>query len=397
VEIVNVITIANEIPGMLSKIVQRPSHFPISLLLLPLFFLQPAFVQAANRYAVVSGNWEDAIWAATPGGTAGSAAMPGASDDVTIPVGITVSINASAENANSLTLNGTLQYLTNRNLVITNSGFAEINSGATLIFSKGGQLRGGGNNAKGVLVTIHSGVTIYTMNVLGLNTGTGNTALTGSIGVKPGSVGAPSYDPDITYIYNSNAAQVIGNAVTNATSLTISNSAGVTASGDLTIGTLHTDAGSTLDMGTYQLTVSSADNNGTLLTQNTSATPLSAGLSWGGTVGYNSSASQTIVAGDYYDLDGTGGDRVMSATDTIGIADIFTVGAGTYTVTNSTVDFNGSSDQNIPAFTFYYLIASNNGTKFIPASTTVQCQAVDVNDAAGIEIDADGGGQLNVL
>ncbi|HVZ26161.1 MAG TPA: hypothetical protein VG842_08910, partial [Sediminibacterium sp.] len=361
------------------------------------FLLFAAMVQGANRYAIASGDWDDAIWAATAGGSAGSAAVPGSSDDVTIPAGITVNINANAENASSLTLNGTLQYLTNRNLVITNSGFVEVNTGATIIFSKSGQLRGGGNNARGILVTIHAGVTIYTANAMGLNTGTGNTALTGSIGVKPGNVGAPYYDPDITYIYNGNVSQVIGNAVTNARSLTISNSNGVTASGDLTVDTLHTDAGSILDMVTYQLNLSSADNNGTLYTQNVSATPITPGLSWGGIVAYNSSSSQTIVAGDYYDLDGTGGDRIMSPTDTIGIADVFTVGAGIYTVTNSTVDFNGSSDQTIPAFTFDHLIVSNNGTKHIPAATTVQCQAVDVNDAAGIEIDADGGGQLQVL
>lgn len=391
------IPVAKETPCMLRKTVHQRSLCPLCTFLLLLFSILPVFVQAAKRYAVASGNWEDAIWAATAGGTAGSVAVPGSSDDVTIPAGITVYINSVADNAKSLTLNGTLQYLTNRNLVIANNGFAEINSGATIIFSKGGQLRGGGNNAKGVLVTIHAGATIYTMNVLGLNTGTGNTALTGSIGVKPGTVGAPYYDPGVNYIYNGNTAQVIGNAVTNAAALTISNSTGVTASGDMTIGTLHTDAGSSLDMGTYQLDVSTADNNGTLLTQNTSATPISAGLTWGGTVAYNSSAAQTIVTGNYYDLDGTGGDRTMSPDGTIGIADIFTVGAGAYTVTNSTVDFNGSGDQTIPAFTFYNLVVSNNGTKYIPAATSVVCQAVEVNDTAGIAIDADGGGQLNVL
>lgn len=354
-------------------------------------------VSGASRYAVISGNYEDAIWAATIGGAAGSAAVPTAAEDVIIPSGITVYINSIAEKAKSLTLNGTLEYLSNRNLVISNYGFVVVNSGASILFSKTGLLRGGGNNARGVSVTIHAGANLSTTNILGFQTGTGNTALTGSIAVKPGSVGAPYYDPGVNYTYNSNVAQVTGNALVTANSLTISNSAGVTASGDITVDTFHSDPGSFFDMGTFQLSVTNADHAGILQTQNISATPITPGKIWGGTVAYNNTSAQTIVAGNYYDLDGTGGDRTLGTTADIGIAGVFTPGAGTYTVTNSTVDFNGSGSQNIPEFVFYYLKVSNAGIKYIPASTTVICQTIDVNDDAGVEINADGGGQLDVI
>jgi hypothetical protein len=203
-------------------------------------------ILGANRYAVMSGNYEDAIWAATAGGAAGSAAVPTASEDVFIPAGITVYINSVAEKANSLTLDGTLEYLTNRNLVITNKGFVIVNAGASILFSNNGLLKGGGNGNRGISVTINAGANLSTSNPLGFETGTGNTALTGSIAVKPGSVGAPYYDPGVNYTYNGTATQVTGNALVTANSLTISNSAGVTASGDITATNFYSDPGSLL-------------------------------------------------------------------------------------------------------------------------------------------------------
>ncbi|KMR62695.1 hypothetical protein EY01_15805, partial [Staphylococcus aureus] len=72
-------------------------------------------------------------------------------------------------------------------------------------------------------------------------------------------------------------------------------------------------------------------------------------------------------------------------------------GGGAYTITNSTVDFNGSGAQTIPAFTFHDLLVSNAGIKLIPASIIVACQTIDIKGNASVEINADGGGRLNVL
>ena len=62
----------------------------------------------AARFAVATGNWTGAIWAATAGGAAGSAAVPTNVDDVTINKNVTVTVNATTCVALTLTLsNGT--------------------------------------------------------------------------------------------------------------------------------------------------------------------------------------------------------------------------------------------------------------------------------------------------
>ncbi|RYE00864.1 MAG: hypothetical protein EOP50_03005 [Sphingobacteriales bacterium] len=62
-------------------------------LLLSLYFTTVAHAQ---RFAVSSGNWSDAIWAATATGAAGSAAVPGAADAVIINGGVTVTVGGIA-------------------------------------------------------------------------------------------------------------------------------------------------------------------------------------------------------------------------------------------------------------------------------------------------------------
>lgn len=62
----------------------------------------------AARFAVASGNWSGAIWAATAGGSAGSAAVPTSADDVTINAGTTTTLDGTGCVANSVAINGTL-------------------------------------------------------------------------------------------------------------------------------------------------------------------------------------------------------------------------------------------------------------------------------------------------
>ncbi|MCM8791144.1 MAG: YDG domain-containing protein, partial [Candidatus Omnitrophica bacterium] len=121
---------------------------------------------------------------------------------------------------------------------------------------------------------------------------------------------------------NYNAAsggQTIGSLIYN--NLTLSNTSGTqTAAGNITVnGTLTTTAGGTLDMATYQLlgTLSTINNNGTIRTQNTSATPIPAGKTWGGTVNYDG-ASQTISTGTYNNLTVSGsGVKTVNHTSTV--------------------------------------------------------------------------------
>lgn len=71
-------------------------------------------------------------------------------------------------------------------------------------------------------------------------------------------------------------------------------------------GTLTVAASQTLNLGTNALTgnLTAIANNGTISTQNTTATPLSSGKTWGGngTVTYNAAAAQSIVPGTYQNL-----------------------------------------------------------------------------------------------
>ncbi len=51
-------------------------------------------------------------------------------------------------------------------------------------------------------------------------------------------------------------------------------------------------------------------------------------------------------------------------------------------VTGNTFEYNGSGAQTITAFTYNNLIISNAGAKTVLAGTTVNCQTVEINDAA---------------
>ena len=83
----------------------------------------------------------------------------------------------------------------------------------------------------------------------------------------------------------------------------------------------------------------------------------------GSTVNFNGSSSQTIPAFKYNNLTSSStGARTLASSDTVGIAGVFTAGSNTYTVTGSTVNFNGTT-QSISGFTLNNLVASNSGTK----------------------------------
>ena len=62
--------------------------------------------------------------------------------------------------------------------------------------------------------------------------------------------------------------------------------------------------------------------------------------------------AQTIRPLNYYSLQSSStGDRILSPTGIIGIANTFSAGSNNYTVTGSTVNFNGTIAQTIPALT----------------------------------------------
>src|SRR4029078_9415124 len=80
------------------------------------------------------------------------------------------------------------------------------------------------------------------------------------------------------------------------------------------------------------------------------------------TVNFNGSGSQTIPAFNYFNLTSSNvGARTLANSGIIGIASVFTPGTNAYTITGSTVAYNGTSAQTLPAtFTTYFNLTSNN-------------------------------------
>ena len=260
-----------------------------------------------------------------------------------------------------------------------------------------------------------------------------------------------------TVVFKGTAAQAINSGGSSFNNLTIMNTTDTCKAstyGITVAGTFTTNVNTILDMAAFAFSVSTVAHSGTLITQNVSAAPITTAKTWGGTVKYNSASGQNIIKGNYNNLDGTGGNRTLSSTGTVGIAGTFTVGAGTYTITSSTVDFNGTAAQSIPAFnfnnltisgnkgggamtlvsadtigvatvfsvtatntsyvvtgntfdyngsgaqtitafTYNFLVTSTSGIKTILTATTVNCQTIDVNNTS--EMDVAGTGLLNVL
>ncbi|NTW31954.1 MAG: hypothetical protein HGB12_04910, partial [Bacteroidetes bacterium] len=159
-----------------------------------------------------------------------------------------------------------------------------------------------------------------TFSGAGTKTATGALTIDGNVNIN-NNFSAGSYTHTIignwtnsgTYTHNSGTvifggtgAQTINSGANSFNNFSISNTGGTcTASGNgITVaGTFTTNSGTTLDLATYALSVNTVSHSGTLLTQNTSSTPITTGKTWGGLVSYNSnSTAQTAMAGTYNNL-----------------------------------------------------------------------------------------------
>lgn len=111
--------------------------------------------------------------------------------------------------------------------------------------------------------------------------------------------------------------------------------------------------------------------NGTF-TYNASLSGTGTFITSGSTVDYTSSGPQTIAPIDYNNLTNSGnGDRTLSSTGTIGIYNNFSRGNGNYTIANSTVNFNGAAGQTIPAGDYFNLTVNVNSTRILANSGTI--------------------------
>ena len=207
--------------------------------------------------------------------------------------------------------------------------------------------------------TVTSTAETLTFGFATSGTGTLETQYTSSTAIAPGSY-------SFTVEYNSSSSnQTFPNGVSAFTNLTIANSGYSTGMyGNITVsGVLNVANGATLSAGNYVLggayTTSGTGSLTTTCQTTTSATPITATTYTFG-VTYSGTSGQTIVAANYSNLTSSStGNRTLASSGNIGVSGTFTPGTNTYTITGSTVVFNGTSAQTIPAFSFANLSITN--------------------------------------
>ncbi len=104
----------------------------------------------------------------------------------------------------------------------------------------------------------------------------------------------------------------------------------------------------------------------------------------GSTVNFNGTGAQTVPAFNFNNLTISGARGANNVTlvngGTIGVAGIFnpiaTFAGGNYVITNNTVDFNGSGSQTIPAFNYFNLTSSNVGARTLANSGIIGIASV---------------------
>jgi len=151
-----------------------------------------------------------------------------------------------------------------------------------------------------------------------------------------------------------------------------------TTDGDLSVsGTLTVATGTTFDLGTNTLSNATGitlTTSGILATQNTSATPIPSGITFGstGTVNYNAaSGGQTVVAGTYSGL------KLGNTSGT-------STAAGNISVTTLTTTAGGTLDMGTNSITGTLTTITNNGTIKTQAPTAAFTSGKNFTVATGI-------------
>jgi hypothetical protein len=202
-------------------------------------------------------------------------------------------------------------------------------------------------------------VPVFNFNDLTISGNRGGAAIT----LAPGIIGiAGVFNPSVTnntFVTTGNTVNFNGSAAQSIPAftfggLTITNLAGVNLAGAVTVNGSLLLASGALGVNTNTLTLNGAASFGAG-TLTSSAT---------GTVIYNqqSNGQATVLAANYGNLTFSNFSKTLASTGTIGIAGTFTPGTGTgHTITGSTINFNGAGSQNIPGFTYFNLTSSGGG------------------------------------
>ncbi len=184
---------------------------------------------------------------------------------------------------------------------------------------------------------------------------------------------------DVTF--NGSSAAVIAGSATTFDSLVIAkSSATVTLAANLNAPTALTISSGTLDTATFSVNQAAPSGTltvaagATLKIGGNSSLPAfnTYSLDPASVVDYSGEGTQTIAAQNYGNLtSSSSGARVLEGAGTIGVAGTFTPGANSYTVTGSTIDFNSAGAQTIPAFNYHNLTASSTGARTLATGGTI--------------------------
>jgi hypothetical protein len=280
---------------------------------------------------------------------------------VTTSLNFTLSSGAGLVTAN---LNGITSGNTASGSIQNLAGTRTFSTGADYTFNGGGaQATGTGftgannltiNNSSGVTLTSSSAIaaTLTLMNGA-LAVGSNTLTLNSSVSVTSGSLTSSS-NGTVSYNQGSNGQSVIAATYGN---LTLSNFNKTLASS----GTIGIAGTFTPGSGTPTITGSTLDFN-------------------------NSTGGQTVPAFNYNNLtvSNSSGATTLASSGTVGVAGTFTPGSGSYTTTGSTVDFNKSTGgQTIPAFNYNNLTISNgSGTNTLSGSVGVAAAFTPGSNAA---------------
>lgn len=377
------------------KLFQTSNFFKKAVLLFSCFLIIASSVTATTYYLTAAGQANAQLpgsWNTNPGSGGTAATNFTTNGDVfIIPSGINGVVsanwtfgNGSGASAMNLIINGTLTV--NSGSVIT---LAQKNSGTNTITVNGSLNFSGSTAGVNQLVGSLSGSGSSSNNILNVSGGgtikTANTA--GIISTTNGSINATNltatFNAAANFEFNGTSAQGTLGLPATVNTLTINNASGVTLGsivnvtnltiGNTTGGSVFNDGGNQISStGTLNLTSGTFNiGNGSTATQFPGFTTNNIGATT--TVNYASSGGQTIAAVNYGNLTNTGnGTRALANTGIIGVAGSYTPSTGTNFITGSTVSFNGTAAQTIPAYTFNNLIINNPaGISSIGAGVTV--------------------------
>ncbi len=223
------------------------------------------------------------------------------------------------------------------------------------------------NNSAGVTLTASAtigGALNLTSGAFAI--GANTLTLNGALSVAAGSLtgGASS---NLT-VAGAGANLTLPTVASGLNNLIVNRANGVSLSGNNTINGALTLTNGTLAVGTQTLTLNGA----------VTATGGSLSSAATGTVNYNQAANgQAVLAANYGNLTFSNFNKTLPSSSSVGIAGTFTTGSAIgHTITGSTIDFNGASSQTIPAFAYNNLTSSNSGGRTLQASGVIRIAAI---------------------